>query len=71
VAGREMKHDEAEVHFKTAIRIDPTLAQPYYNLAVIYLDKGDKQEALKYYREALKRGADPDLKFEASLAMRN
>jgi len=71
VAGREMKHDEAEVHFKTAIRLDPTLAQPYYNLAVIYLDKGDKQEALKYYREALKRGADPDLKFEASLAMRN
>ncbi|MEO1835659.1 MAG: tetratricopeptide repeat protein, partial [Akkermansiaceae bacterium] len=71
VAGREMKHEEAEVHFKTAISIDPTLAQPYYNLAVIYLDKGDKQEALKYYREALKRGADPDLKFEASLAMRN
>lgn len=71
VAGREMKHEEAEVHFKTAISIDPTLAQPYYNLAVIYLDKGDKQEALKYYREALKRGADPNLKFEASLAMRN
>ncbi len=69
VAGREDRDDEAEAHFKTAIQIDPTLSDPYYNLAVIYLRKGMKDEALKYYKEALNRGADPNLEFEASLAL--
>ncbi|MCH2064945.1 MAG: tetratricopeptide repeat protein [Roseibacillus sp.] len=69
VAGREERDDQAEAHFKTAIQIDPTLSDPYYNLAVIYLRKGMKEEALKYYQEALKRGADPNLEFEASLAL--
>lgn len=69
VAGRENLDDEAEAHFKTAIQIDPTLSDPYYNLAVIYLRKGLKKEALKFYQEALKRGADPNLEFEASLAL--
>ena len=69
VAGRENLDDEAETHFKAAIQIDPTLSDPYYNLAVIYLRKGLKKEALKYYQEALKRGADPNLEFEASLAL--
>ncbi|MBJ05835.1 MAG: hypothetical protein CMO40_01785 [Verrucomicrobiaceae bacterium] len=68
VAGREQRDDEAEAHFKAAIEIDPTLSDPYYNLAVIYLRQGNKEEALNYYREALKRGADPNLEFEASLA---
>ena len=70
VAGREQRDDEAEAHFRAAIEIDPTLSEPYYNLAVIYLRKGNKEEALNYYREALKRGADPNLEFEASLAQR-
>ncbi len=70
VAGREQRDDEAEAHFRAAIEIDPTLSDPYYNLAVIYLRKGNKEEALNYYREALKRGADPNLEFEASLAQR-
>ena len=69
VAGREDHDDEAENHFKTAIQIDPTLSDPYYNLAVIYLRKGMKEEALQFYQEALKRGADPNLEFEASLAL--
>lgn len=70
VAGHENKDHEAENHFKTAIQIDPTLADPYYNLAVIYLRQGNKPVALQFYREALKRGADPNLEFEASLALR-
>ncbi len=69
VAGREDRDDEAEKHFQTAIQIDPTLSDPYYNLAVIYLRKGMKEEALKFYQEALKRGADPNLEFESSLAL--
>ena len=69
VAGREERDDDAEAHFRAAIEIDPTLSDPYYNLAVIYLRQGNKEEALKYYREALKRGADPNLEFEASLAL--
>lgn len=69
VAGREEHDEEAETHFKTAIQIDPTLSDPYYNLAVIYLRKGMKEEALQFYQEALKRGADPNLEFEASLAL--
>ena len=68
VAGREERDDDAEAHFRTAIEIDPTLSDPYYNLAVIYLRKGLKDEALKLYQEALRRGADPNLEFEASLA---
>ena len=68
VAGREERDEDAEIHFKAAIEIDPTLSDPYYNLAVIYLRKGLKEEALKFYQEALKRGADPNLEFEASLA---
>lgn len=68
VAGREERDNDAEAHFRTAIEIDPTLSDPYYNLAVIYLRKGLKDEALKLYQEALKRGADPNLEFEARLA---
>lgn len=69
VAGHGKQFDEAEHHFKEAIRIDPTLTQPYYNLAKIYEQKGDKQEALKFYREALKNGGDLDLEFESRLSV--
>ncbi len=68
VAGNDNQLDEAEHHFKEAIRIDPTLTEPYYNLAVIYERRGNKEEALRFYREALKNGADLDLEFEKKLS---
>ncbi len=68
VAGNGNQFDAAEHHFKEAIRIDPTLTEPYYNLAKIYQLRGSKLEALKYYRQALENGADLDLELERKLS---
>ena len=68
IAGNNNDLEEAEQHLKKAISIDPTLTEPYYNLAKIYALKGSKTEALKYYREALKNGADLDLEFERRIS---
>ena len=48
----QKKYDEAITQYKTAISIDPTLKQPYINLAGLYKLQGDLEAALKVLDDA-------------------
>ena len=67
IAGVNGRITEAEKFFQTAIKLDPTLTEPFYNLAVLRSREGKKKEALELYRRAIQNGAQPDLDFEQSL----
>ena len=45
--------DASIPRLEEAIRLDPNYAKPRLLLAEIYEKKGDKQDAVKYYREYL------------------
>jgi tetratricopeptide (TPR) repeat protein len=45
--------DIAILHFKEAIRLDPTLASAYYNLGNAYMIQGQPNEALAQYQRAV------------------
>lgn len=55
-------------NFEAAIRLDPTLTEPFYNLAILKAREGRKKEALELYRKALENGAQPDLDLEKSIS---
>jgi Flp pilus assembly protein TadD len=57
----------AEEAFKTAAACDPTLAEPHYNLSVLYANVGEKAKGLKHYDKALQLGAIPNLDLEKRL----
>lgn len=59
----------AEKNFNEAIRMDPTLTEPFYNLAILRAREGKKEEARKLYDKALENGAQPDLDFQQSIAV--
>lgn len=67
IAGVDGRVADAEKFFLEAIKIDPTLTEPHYNLAVLRLREGKKQEALEFYRKALQNGAKPDPRLEREL----
>jgi Flp pilus assembly protein TadD len=56
IAGKTNRFDDAEFHFLEAIARDPNLFEPYVNLSIIYLRKGQKDEARKYYQRYLAKG---------------
>lgn len=50
---------KAEMHFKTAMKFDPTYAAPYLHLGWMYLSRGVYVEALGYLEQGLvKAGAN-------------
>ncbi|MFC1869164.1 YcaO-like family protein [Thermodesulfobacteriota bacterium] len=55
------EHDEAIKCFKNVIRLDPTSAIDYANIASNYRDMGNKEQAIRYYRLALE--LDPTIDF--------
>jgi predicted nucleic acid-binding Zn-ribbon protein len=55
---------EAEEQFKSAIAYDDAMQWPHLNLAHLYAKQGKKKQALENYRNALDRGAEPDLDLE-------
>ena len=59
--------EKASQHWREAIRIDSTLTEPYYNLAVMELRDGRREEARRLYNEALRNGAEPNPTFEREL----
>lgn len=68
IAGLRPDFAAAVHHFEEAIKIDPTLTEPFYNLAVIRAEQGRMKEALQYYRSAVENGAHPDLRFEERIS---
>ena len=62
--------DDAEVYFKSAIAIAPTLSTPYVELGDIYLMKNNIDKAEDNYREAIRRGPETaDTQKRASFGM--
>lgn len=63
IAGQKSDLKKAAFHFEEALEQDPTLPQPYYNMAIIHYKEGRKDEARKSYQNFLKNGgsASPDL----------
>ena len=61
--------DRAEREFKASLAIDPTYAEGYFNLAVLYVtwDPPKWDVAKKSYDEAVKKGLKPDLNLEKIL----
>jgi tetratricopeptide (TPR) repeat protein len=60
---------EAEKHFKAAIGIDPTLDEPYFNLAALCAADGRKKEGKDYYKMATDNGGLPDPRLEELLGL--
>ncbi len=56
---RQGKIDEAIEIFQMNVQLFPSEANPYDSLGEAYLEKGDKANALKYYKKALE--LDPNL----------
>lgn len=67
VEGSTGNIDGAEKCFLEAARIDPTISETYYNLSKIAASRNEIKKAWEYYREALDKGADPDLDYESRL----
>ncbi|MFQ5481417.1 MAG: tetratricopeptide repeat protein [Nitrospinaceae bacterium] len=47
------KLDEAEIHFKAAVNINPRLTEAYRQLGRLYMQRGDWKNAEAYLQEAL------------------
>lgn len=52
--------EEAETQLKHAIALDPRYAAPYFQLAVTYYQRGEKDAAIEQYRQFLARSARDD-----------
>jgi len=50
--------DQAEAHFRTALKIHPQDAETHNNLGVVLADQGQFEEAMSHYRQALKIKSD-------------
>ena len=61
MAGQET---ESEEQLKSAIAYDGAMPSPHRNLALLYAKQGKKKQAAEYYRNAMERGALPDLELE-------
>jgi tetratricopeptide (TPR) repeat protein len=54
------KNDEAILHYRAALEIDPTIALAHGNLGVALEDEGDLEGAIDHFRLAIQYGDDPD-----------
>lgn len=69
MAGKTGNLMDAEVHFKEACMIDPSMWEPHYNLAFLCSLNGRKTQGKIHYQEALRRGAPANLKLEEKLGL--
>ncbi|MDB4334488.1 tetratricopeptide repeat protein, partial [Akkermansiaceae bacterium] len=58
---------EAEFHFKQAIKIDPNIWEPHFNLAYMAARAGKISKAKILYQEALRRNAPANADLEQLL----
>jgi hypothetical protein len=61
------KDAEAEEELKSAVTYDDAMYWSHLNLAHLYAKQGRKKQAAESYRNALDRGAPPDLELEKSI----
>ena len=54
---RTMRLDEAEVHFKQAVELEPDLPRPYEGLGFVALRRTNFPEALEHFKQAATRGS--------------
>ena len=59
--------DDAEASFKASITANPIPSESYFNLAILYANDSQIEEAKDYYNRALERGAVPDQNLEKKL----
>ncbi len=65
IAGMQNEFDTAEANYTTAIDINPTLPDPFLNMAKIRAKQGKLKEARDYYKQALENGAEADTQLES------
>jgi ribosomal protein S12 methylthiotransferase accessory factor len=58
---KEKEHEKAIECFKKVLKLDPSSAIDYANIASNYRDMGDREKALHYYKLALE--LDPSIDF--------
>jgi hypothetical protein len=61
------QEEDAEKQFKSAIAYDDANPLPHFNLAYLYSKQGKRKQGLGSYRNAIERGAAPDLELEKQL----
>ena len=64
------QEEDAEKQFKSAIAYDDANPLPHFNLAYLYAKQGKLKQGLACYRDAMERGAAPDLDLEKQLGGR-
>ncbi len=57
---KEGKNEEAEYHFKEAVRLESRYYRPYVNLGVMLAQRGELDEAIKHFKMALLLKPDND-----------
>ena len=50
LAGAAQRYEQAEDHFLSTVKIDPTIPDAYYNLSRLYERAGDRAAALRHLR---------------------
>lgn len=58
ILSHQGRHNDAETVYLSAIRSDPTCAEPYYGLGVARYRRGELRGAIEYLEEALRRQND-------------
>lgn len=67
LAAAGKRYQQAEEHFLTALKLDSTLPEAYFNLSVLCLQQNKKKVARDYYAKALDNGFEADPEHEKKL----
>lgn len=54
-------------YYRKALELDPTFADAYYNLGIIYANRGNREAALMYFEEFLKYSKDEEKKMKVRI----
>jgi tetratricopeptide (TPR) repeat protein len=64
------RQDEARSYFERALQLDSQYALAHYSLAADFERRGDRVQAVRHYREAVRLGAsDAQIQFDAGVAL--
>ena len=69
ISGKTNDFTDAEFHFKEALSQNPALYEPHFNLSILAITAGRKDEAQKYYRDYLRKGGPASAEQEERLRL--